>query len=115
MDGCHTLKKLSGQTHQVYTGVCLLFRRKTGETPVRQVFADCTDVTFYPVSDEKILHYVSTGEPMDKAGSYGIQGRWGCYVKEIRGNYHNVVGLPVSRLLYEAEQAGLCLEGDWKR
>lgn len=86
------LSALSGRTHQVYTGVTLLQdgRRLTGH--------EVTAVTFRPLSPEEIAAYVSTGEPMDKAGSYGIQG-YGCLLVEgIRGDYFNVVGLPVCRL-----------------
>ena len=56
------------------------------------------EVTMYPVTDEELNRYIDTGEPMDKAGSYGIQGNFGIYVKGIHGEYTNVVGLPVGRL-----------------
>ena len=108
-DAAETLKMLQGNTHQVYTGVTVLeYRKKWRET----TFAECTDVTFYPVSDREIRNYVSSGEPADKAGSYGIQGRFGIYVKEIRGEYSNVVGLPVGRLFYEAKKLGIELRED---
>ena len=68
-------------------------------------------MTFYPVSDEEIREYVATGEPMDKAGSYGIQGLFGIYVKGISGDYNNVVGLPVARLFYEMKKSGIDLRG----
>ena len=58
-------------------------------------------MTFYPVSDEEIREYVATGEPMDKAGAYGIQGKFAAYIKGIEGDYNNVVGLPVARLVHE--------------
>lgn len=74
-------------------------------------FSECTDVTFYPVSDQEITDYIATGEPMDKAGSYGIQGGFGVYVKEIHGEYTNVVGLPVGRLFYEMRKHGIELRG----
>ena len=64
-----------------------------------------------PVSEEEIRAYVATGEPMDKAGSYGIQGGFGAYVKGIRGDYTNVVGLPVGRLFYETKKHGIELRG----
>ena len=63
------------------------------------------------VSDEEIRTYIASGEPMDKAGSYGIQGGFGIYVKEIRGEYTNVVGLPVGRLFYEMKKHGIELRG----
>lgn len=103
-----TLTMLQGNTHQVYTGVTLLRKQKTSWD--RHTFAECTDVTFYPVSEKEILDYVSTGDPMDKAGSYGIQGAFGIYVRGIRGDYNNVVGLPVARLFYEAKKHGIDLK-----
>lgn len=103
------LEMLQGKTHQVYTGVTIaLFREGRWQS---HSFSECTDVTFYPVSREEIEAYVETGDPADKAGSYGIQGPFGIYVKEIRGDYHNVVGLPVSRLLYEGKKLGINLRG----
>ena len=106
-DAFDTLVRLQDQTHQVYTGVCVLqMRNGIWE---RHVFAECTDVTFYPVTVEEIRAYIRTGEPMDKAGSYAIQGGFGMYVKEIHGDYNNVVGLPVARLLQEMKKAGINL------
>ena len=103
------LSMLQGNTHQVYTGVTVL----TGESGSWKVytFFECTDVIFYPVSEEEIEAYVDSGDPMDKAGSYGIQGAWGAYVKGIRGDYNNVVGLPVARLIYETKKIGIDLRG----
>ena len=66
---------------------------------------------FYPVTKEEIAEYVNSKDPMDKAGSYGIQGTWGAYVKGIRGDYNNVVGLPVARLIYETKKLGINLRG----
>ena len=74
-------------------------------------FHECTDVSFYPVTEEEIKEYVNSKDPMDKAGSYGIQGAWGAYVKGIRGDYNNVVGLPVARLIYETKKLGMNLRG----
>ena len=108
-DSRKTLEMLQGNTHQVYTGVTIAFFRE-GRLH-RRSFSECTDVTFYPVSEEEIEAYIETGDPADKAGSYGIQGPFGIYVKEIRGDYHNVVGLPVARLLYEGKKLGINLRG----
>ena len=83
------LRQLSGQTHQVMTAVALAARAQ---------ILDClvmTDVTFRVLSDEDIAGYVACGEPMDKAGAYGIQGLGGCFVRKINGSYHAVVGLPL--------------------
>ena len=103
------MKMLQGNTHQVYTGVTVLVKKK-GKWE-KYSFAECTDVTFYPVTDEEIHAYIKSGEPMDKAGSYGIQGNFGIYVKEIHGEYTNVVGLPVGRLFYELKKLGIELRG----
>lgn len=86
------LAALSGRDHQVFTGVTLCQRDRI------LTQAEETQVTFRPLTGQEIRQYVSTGEPMDKAGSYGIQG-YGCLLVEgIRGDYFNVVGLPVCRL-----------------
>lgn len=86
------LASLSGRTHQVYTGVTVC----QGDKVVTQ--AEETQVTFRPLIQQEIACYVATGEPMDKAGAYGIQGLGGLLVAGIQGDYHNVVGLPVCRL-----------------
>ncbi|MDD2955772.1 MAG: Maf family protein [Oscillospiraceae bacterium] len=86
------LRQLSGRVHQVYTGVCL----RRGDEMVS--FTQCTQVEFYPLSEEEIERYLDTGEPMDKAGAYGIQGKGSLLVKAISGDYFNVVGLPLARL-----------------
>ena len=86
------LKILSGKTHKVITGCAII----KGEREI--VFSQTTEVEFYPLSDEEILAYIETGEPDDKAGAYGIQGKGALLVKQIRGDYNNVVGLPVALL-----------------
>jgi len=83
------LKQLSGQTHQVMTAVALADSHQTIDCLVT------TEVTFRVLSDEDIQGYVASGEPMDKAGAYGIQGLGGCFVRKINGSYHAVVGLPL--------------------
>ena len=104
-DAVRTLEMLQGRTHQVYTGFTFL-QKKEGKW-IADSFAEKTDVTFYPVTEKEIKDYVRTGEPMDKAGSYGIQGKFGIYVKGINGSYTNVVGLPIGRLFYEAKKLGI--------
>ena len=106
-DAVNTLKKLQGNTHQVYTGVSVL-EKKNGQWQ-EHTFYESTDVTFYPVSDGEIREYVATGEPMDKAGSYGIQGRFAIHIKGIQGDYNNVVGLPVARLYQELKKLGVSI------
>ena len=91
-DAFRMLSMLSGKTHQVMTGLTVL----RGETCV--TCTEITDVTFRALSDAEIRRYIATGEPMDKAGSYGIQGGASLFVEGIRGDYFNVVGLPVCLL-----------------
>ncbi|MDO5382015.1 MAG: Maf family protein [Eubacteriales bacterium] len=92
------LRELSGNTHQVYTGVTLV----TLDT--RVTFVEKTDVQLYDMSDDEISAYVETGDCMDKAGAYGIQGRFAAFIKGIEGDYNNVVGLPVSRVYQELKK-----------
>ncbi len=94
------LSELSGKTHQVFTGFCIL-RLKDAYTVCKAV---CTDVTFKELSEEKIKRYINSQEPMDKAGAYGIQGLGAMLVDRINGDYFNVVGLPVSALSDILEQ-----------
>lgn len=91
-DAFHMLHMLQGKTHQVYTGVTILQGTRGSRTA--ETFAVCTDVTMYEASDKEILHYIRSGEPADKAGAYAIQGKGFYFVKEIQGDYNNVVGLP---------------------
>ena len=86
------LSLLSGRDHQVMTGVTVL-RGGTGET-----FTEVTDIHFRPLSDREIDAYVASGEPMDKAGAYGIQGGAALFAEKMVGDYYNVMGLPVCRL-----------------
>lgn len=96
------LTSLQGRSHQVYTGVTLIWQEKEGEgTVLRKSFFEETAVEIYPMSAEEITAYVKTGEPMDKAGAYGIQGAFAAYIKGITGDYNNVVGLPIGRLYQE--------------
>lgn len=97
------LRTLSGRRHEVYTGVTLLLRGADG-TVQRKTFHECTRVTFYDMSREEMKEYIATGDCMDKAGAYGIQGFCARYIKGIDGEYNNVVGLPVARLYQEAKE-----------
>jgi len=105
-DASRMLHLLSGRTHQVYTGVCLL---TAGAQPGRILFHECTDVSVWELTDEEIARYIDSGEPMDKAGAYGIQGAFGAFVRSIHGDYFNVVGLPLARLYHEMRDAGLII------
>lgn len=101
------LRKLQGGSHQVYTGVTLIIMTAEGKQAV--TFHEKTDVVMYPMSEAQIEAYVATKEPMDKAGSYAIQGKCAAYVKGICGDYNNVVGLPVARLMQELYKLGIML------
>ncbi len=93
-DAGRMLRALSDRTHEVYTGYCVM-RIRDGKTVCSAVK---TDVTFKNLTDEKINRYIASGEPMDKAGAYGIQGIGSMMVSRIEGDYFNVVGLPLSAL-----------------
>lgn len=86
------LRQLSGRTHRVYTGVAICLGARTAS------FTQVSAVTFYPLSEAQIEAYVATGEPMDKAGAYGLQGGGALLVERVEGDPFNVVGLPVARL-----------------
>ncbi len=98
-EACAMLRKLSGKTHQVYTGYCLQTAGKSVSGTV------CSDVTFKELSDEEISYYVDNYHPLDKAGAYGIQ-EWIGYIgiTGIRGSYYNVMGLPVQRIYEEIKK-----------
>ncbi len=99
-DAARMLRELQGREHSVFTGVTLI--RIAGEgIRRRKTFSEETKVSFYPMSEEEIEAYIATGEPMDKAGAYGIQGKAFIYVKGITGDYYNVVGLPAARIYQE--------------
>lgn len=98
-DAYNTLSSLSGQTHNVYTGVSIAYF--DGHSGHSRTFYESTQVTFYPMTPEEISWYISTGDVDDKAGSYGIQTQGGLFIKKIEGDYNNVVGLPLSRLYHE--------------
>lgn len=97
-DAFRMLKALSGRVHTVVSGVCLCYKGKTLS------FTQKTAVEFYPLSDEDILNYIRQSNPLDKAGAYGIQDKGGLFVKEISGDYYNVVGLPLARLNLEIKK-----------
>ncbi len=103
-DAREMLRKLSGRTHQVLTAYTLWAKGKEVTRCVE------TAVTFLPLTDAQIDAYIATGEPMDKAGSYGIQGKGALLVEAIQGDYYNVVGLPVSDLAKTMGQLGLLPE-----
>lgn len=93
------LSLIADRTHKVYTGVSLIIKTSQGIKTVN--FHESTEVILYPISRFEIDEYIKTGDPMDKAGAYGIQGDFSKHIKGIVGDYNTVVGLPVSRLYQE--------------
>lgn len=102
-DAFRMLKLLSGKSHSVVTGVCII-GIKNGTEYKKTAFSEATEVEFYELSDDEIINYVESGEPMDKAGAYGIQERGSLLVKKIAGDFFNVIGLPVARLSRELKK-----------
>jgi|YNPNPStandDraft_1061719.scaffolds.fasta_scaffold08913_1 septum formation protein len=100
-DAARMLRLLSGRTHQVYTGVAV-----ARDGVLRSDF-ECTQVTFRRLSEDLIARYVASGEPMDKAGAYAIQGKGGVLITGIRGCWFNVVGLPLYKLSRLLEEFGI--------
>lgn len=121
-DARRMLKLLQGNTHQVYTGVTFVYDEGSSaeegsftdglrkREPARiHTFYAVTDVVMVPMTDAEIEAYVQTGEPMDKAGAYAIQGRCAVYIKEIHGEYNNVVGFPIAKTMKEIKELGIIL------
>lgn len=98
-DAISMLSMLSGVEHEVVTGVCIV------NGGIAESFAQVSKVKFYDLTDEEIESYVETGEPMDKAGSYGIQGKGCTLVERIEGDYFNIVGLPVAEVVRRIRNA----------
>ena len=97
-DARRMISLLSGKVHQVYTGVTISLNGKV------KTFSEKTDVEFFNLTEDEIEEYISSSEPYDKAGAYGIQGKAGLLVKRINGDYYNVVGFPIARLKREIEE-----------
>lgn len=97
-DAKRMISMLQGKTHSVYTGVTLI----CGDQTI--TFAEETKVSMYPMTEEEICWYASSGEPLDKAGAYGIQGLCARFIRSIQGDYNNVVGLPVARIYQELKK-----------
>ena len=105
-DAFGMLSLLSGRSHAVYTGVALVFLDQSGRAG-EHVFYEKTIVSMREMSEKEIRRYIATGEPMDKAGAYGIQGKCAIYIDKIDGDYNNVVGLPVAALYRELKKLGI--------
>lgn len=99
-DARRMLGRMAGRDHLVHTGLAVV------APDGRAAGVETTTVTFRPLSDDEIARYVETGEPLDKAGAYGIQGLGAALVKRVQGGYYNVMGLPVARLLALLRDAG---------
>ena len=100
-DARRMLESIAEDCHQVYTGVTMI---RTGARAASITFAEKTDVYLYPISAAEINAYIASGDPMDKAGAYGIQGDFAIHVKGIEGDYYNVVGLPIGRVYQELKR-----------
>ncbi|MGL6217444.1 MAG: Maf family protein, partial [Lacrimispora sphenoides] len=101
-DAYRMISLIEGRTHQVYTGVTLVYCGDRGNKV--RTFVEKTDVHLYPMTDGEIRAYADSADPMDKAGAYGIQGTFAAFIKGIDGDYNNVVGLPVGRVYQEIKQ-----------
>lgn len=102
-DAYRMLSNLQGRVHQVFTGTAILSYDQEGKLTV-DTHAVETKVFVHAMNAEEIKDYIDTGEPMDKAGSYGIQGRFAAYIDKIEGDYYNVVGLPVSYIYQQIKK-----------
>lgn len=106
-EACQMLGTLQGDRHEVYTGVTLI--SVTGGEGLIDTFHVRTIVDMMPMTAEQISSYVQSGEPMDKAGAYGIQGRGAAYIRDVAGDFFNVVGLPLSTVLSRLGDMGINL------
>ena len=106
-DAVRMLTVLSGRAHEVYTGVTFAYQDPVGDAIETHTFYECTKVHFASMTAEEIAEYVATGDPLDKAGAYGIQGFCARYITGIEGDYNNVVGLPVGRVYQELKKMRL--------
>ena len=101
------LRLLSGGRHEVWTGLAVICRARR----IEEVRAVRSEVVFRDISEEEIVKYVATGEPMDKAGAYAIQGGAGRFVSRIKGSYHNIIGLPTLDLARMLQKIGIEVGG----
>lgn len=92
------LKELSDNTHEVVTGVTILYK------DIVETFSSVAEVTFYPLTEKEIDDYINTNEPMDKAGSYAIQGDGAKFIKSIKGDFYTIVGLPIGELYHRLKK-----------
>lgn len=123
-DAVRILSMLSGKTHRVFTGVSVIADIPDGNAAAQcsirkkaEIQTECsiTEVTFETLSPDEITDYVNSGDPLDKAGSYGIQGPFGMFVREIRGNYFTVIGMPIPVLYKMLKKIGILPHGFYER
>lgn len=105
-DAVRMISSFAGDEHYVYTGVCMI-RKEADGSMKKFSFAEGTKVTVYPMTEQEIVRYVESGEPMDKAGAYAIQGLFAPYVKEISGDYYNIVGFPIAGIYQRLKAEGI--------
>lgn len=108
-DAAKMLEMLSDAVHEVSTGVSIIIMHRDGREEELS-FSVCTRVTVSPLTEQQILDYIATGEPMDKAGAYAIQGKFGIYIKEIEGDYYNIVGFPIAEIYATMLRHGIDLK-----
>jgi len=107
-DAIRMISSFAGDEHYVYTGVYII--KKEADGSVKNIsFAEGTKVTVYPMTEEEIKRYADSGEPMDKAGAYAIQGLFAPYIKRIEGDYYNIVGFPIAGIYQRLKAEGICL------
>ena len=105
-DAVEMIRSFAGDDHYVYTGVCII-RKEADGTAKKISFAEGTKVTVYPMTEAEIERYVASGEPMDKAGAYAIQGLFAPYIKGIEGDYYNIVGFPIAGIYQRLKEEGI--------
>ncbi|MBQ3784254.1 MAG: septum formation protein Maf [Lachnospiraceae bacterium] len=108
LEAVSMIMNLQGHAHSVYTGVCIVVKDEIGHIEVRQ-FAQQTKVMIAEMSKDEAMEYVLTGEPMDKAGAYAIQGKFAKFIDGIEGDYYNVVGFPIASFRKEMKSLGFQL------
>ncbi len=108
-DAFRMLSMLSGDVHEVITGVNIIIRNREGKAESVS-FAVRTKVAVQPLTSHQIKEYIATGEPMDKAGAYAIQGKFGIFIKEIEGDYYNIVGFPIAEIYASLLRKGIDLK-----
>lgn len=111
-DAFNMLELLQGKKHQVYTGVTVILKEDNIELDNYKVktFVEVSEVVVNPMSKDEIDEYIESGEPFDKAGAYGIQGKFALYIGGIVGDYYNIMGLPIARLYSELKEEGIFLK-----